>query len=73
MSCVSPYCPGEQYEAALRKQHKMMNPRTDWASRDNKAAKRIRATRASTYGGESEEEGGSLRHRRAGATAVPPR
>ena len=49
---------GVQYEAALRKQHKILNPRTDWAARDHtKVAKRLRAGQGEDrYGGGSGDE-----------------
>jgi len=49
---------GVQYEAALRKQHKLMNPRTDWAARDHtKASKRLRAAHGEDrYGEDSGDE-----------------
>ena len=48
---------GVQYEAALRKQHKILNPRTDWAARDHtKAAKRLRLGQGEDRYGEGSED-----------------
>jgi U3 small nucleolar RNA-associated protein 18 len=48
---------GSQYEAALRKQHASLNPRTGWASRDAAAAAAAaKRGRRSGFGADSEDE-----------------
>lgn len=46
---------GQQYEEALRRQHKVLNPRTNWAS-SSKAAKASRSGAASDYVIDDERE-----------------
>lgn len=63
----SPRPPGSQYEAALRKQHSALNPRTSWASRD--AAKRqagAKRDRRRGFGADDSDEGEEQQHRAGG-------